>query len=119
MSDISFERLKKALIYIKNHLIDSENNMYLKVGSVIDLNNIITGSNNFILRKANANPYGYEKMYMVRDSIEDKLCQLIDQFNKRKITHKDFHLQLLENIHPFYDGNGITCKILPYLQLGF
>ena len=35
---------------------------------------------------------------MDKDLIEDKLCQLIDQ--------------LLDNIHPFYDGNGKTCKIL-------
>ena len=44
--------------------------------------------------------------------IEDKLYQLRDQFIERKINHRYFYLVILENIHPFYDGNGRTCKIL-------
>ena len=39
LSDINFERLKKALTYIKNHLFDSDNNMFLTVNSLIDINN--------------------------------------------------------------------------------
>ena len=31
LSDVKFERLKKVLIYIKNNLIDYNNNMYLTV----------------------------------------------------------------------------------------
>ena len=42
MSDINFERLKNAFVYIKNDLIYSDNNMYLTVDSLIDINNIIT-----------------------------------------------------------------------------
>ena len=49
---------------------------------------------------------------MDKDLIEDKLCQLIDQFNERKINHRDFYYELLDNIHPLYDGVGRTCKIL-------
>ena len=51
-------------------------------------------------------------MYMDKDLIENKLYQLIDQFIERKINHKDLYFPLLENIHPFHDGTGITCKIL-------
>ena len=40
-----------------------------------------------------------------------KLYQIIN-LNRRKISHRDFYLVLLENIHPFYDGNGKICKIL-------
>ena len=58
LSDINFERLKNALVYIKNNLIDSDDNMYLNVDSLIDINNVITGSNNITLRK----PRGYDKM---------------------------------------------------------
>ena len=50
-------------------------------------------------------------MYMDKDLIEDKLYQLIDQFSERKINHSDFYFVLLDDIHPFYDGNGRTCKI--------
>ena len=40
MSNINFEKLKKALIYIKTNLIDSDNNMYLNVDLLIDISNI-------------------------------------------------------------------------------
>ena len=46
LSDIDFERVKNALVYIKNNLIDSDENMYVTVESLIDVNNTITGSNN-------------------------------------------------------------------------
>ena len=42
MSDINFERLKNAFVYIKNDLIYSDNNIYLTVDSLIDINNITT-----------------------------------------------------------------------------
>ena len=38
--------------------------MYLTVDSLIDINVIITGSNNLALRKVNVKPCGYDKMYM-------------------------------------------------------
>ena len=52
LSDIEFERLKRLLVDIKN---------------------IITGSNNITLRKVNNKPYGYDKMYMDTDLMEDEL----------------------------------------------
>ena len=38
-------------------------------------------------------------MFIDKDLIEDKLYQLIDPFNERKINHRDFHFVLLDNIH--------------------
>ena len=52
MSDINFERLKSLLVYIKNNLIDSEDNMYFTVDSLMNINNIITGSNNINVRSS-------------------------------------------------------------------
>ena len=43
--------------------------------------------------------------------MEDKLYQIIDQFNERKITSTKFYSILLNKIHSFYNGNGKTCKI--------
>ena len=83
--------------------------MYLTVNSLMDINNI-TGSNNITLRKVNVKPNGYDKMYMDKYLIEDKLYQLIDEFNERKINETDFYFVLLDNTCPFYDGNGRTCK---------
>ena len=88
------------MLYIKNNLIDSDDNMHLTVDSLVDINNIITGSNNITLRKVNVKPCGY-----------DKMCW-IDQFNERKINHRDFHSALFNNKHPLYDRNGRTFKIL-------
>ena len=110
LKDISYERLKKTLIHIKN-LTDSDN-MYLYVDSLIDINNITTGLNDIILRKVNIKSNGYDKMYMDNDLIKEKLYQLIDQFNKSKINHRDFYIVLLDNRHSFSGGNGKTCMIL-------
>ena len=52
--------------------------MYLTVDSLIDISNIITGSNNITLRKVNVKAYGNYKMYMDKHLIADKLYQLID-----------------------------------------
>ena len=57
--------------YIKNQLIDSYGNMYLIVDSLIEINNMITGLDNITLRKVNVKPYGFDKMYMSKDLIED------------------------------------------------
>ena len=43
LSDIDFEKLKKALVYIKNNLIDSHGNTCLTVDLLMDINNTITG----------------------------------------------------------------------------
>ena len=37
--------------------------MYLTVYSLIEINNIIIGSNNITLRKVNVKSYGFDKMY--------------------------------------------------------
>ena len=49
---------------------------------------------------------------MDKELIEDKLYQIIDQFNERKIKSTKFYSILLNKVHPFYDGNGTTCKKL-------
>ena len=83
--------------------------MYLTADSLIEINNIIAGSNNIILRKVNVKLYGFDKMYMDKELIEDKIYQIIDQFNKIEITSTKFYSILFNKINPFYDG---TCKIL-------
>ena len=51
-------------------------------------------------------------MYMDKDLIEDKLHELIDQFNERKISHRSFYSALFDNVHSFYERNGRNCKVL-------
>ena len=48
MTDTYYERLKKALSYIENTLIDSDGNMFLTVESLMKENNIIAGSNDIV-----------------------------------------------------------------------
>ena len=89
------------MVYIKNNLIDSANNTCLTADLLIDINNVITGSNDITLRKVNVKKrYGCDKMYMDKDLMEDKLYQLIYHLNERKINHRDFYFVLLDNIHP-------------------
>ena len=84
--------------------------MYLTADSLIGIRNIMTSSNNITLRKVSAKGYGFDKIYMDIELIEDKLYQIIDQFSERKITSTKFYSILLNKIHPFYDGR--TCEIL-------
>ena len=87
------------MVYLKNNLIDIDGSIYIRVVSLIEINNITTVSNNITLRKVNVKPYGFNKMYMNKDLIDDKLYQLIiDQFNERKVTSTKFHSVLLNKI---------------------
>ena len=58
------EKLKKLLVYIKINFIDSDRNMYLTIDPFIEINNIITVSDNITLRKVNVKPYGFDKTYL-------------------------------------------------------
>ena len=49
-------------------------------------------------------PYGFHKLFMDKDLIENKLYQITDQFNE--ITSLKLYLTLLNKIHPFYGENG-------------
>ena len=40
LTDINLERLKNALVYITNNLINYDDNMYLSSDSLIDINNL-------------------------------------------------------------------------------
>ena len=79
------------MVYIKNNLIDSDGGIYSTVNSLIEINSIITGSNNITMGKINVKRYGFDKMHMDKELIEDKLYQIIDQFNERKITTTKFY----------------------------
>ena len=93
-------------------MINFDANMYLAVDSLIKINSLITVSNNITLWKDDVKPYRFDKMYMGKDLVEDKLYQAIDQFNQKKITNAKIYLIILNEQHPLYDANGRTCKIL-------
>ena len=56
--------------------------MHLTVDYFVEISNLITGSNNITLIKFSVKRYGFDKMYIDKELIEDKLCQIIDQFNE-------------------------------------
>ena len=80
--------------------------MYLTVNSLMEINNIKTDSDNITLKKVYVMPYGFDKIYIDKKLIADRLYQIIDQFNDRKIISTKFDLILLNKILPFYDRNG-------------
>ena len=84
----------------------------MTVDSLISLNNIITDSQNLFLRDVNVKHAEFDKMYFDKSLIELALYQLVDEFNKRKVTHNQFCNIFLDLIHPFRDGNGKICKNL-------
>ena len=58
---------------IKSNVIDIDRGMCLAVGSLMKISNITSGSNNITLRKVNVKPYGFDKIYIDKALIEDKL----------------------------------------------
>ena len=88
--------MQKAFVYIESNLIDSDGGMYLTVHSLIEINNIIADSNKTALRKVNVKPYGFDKIYVDKELIEDKLYQIIDYFNEIYI-YKVLSITLKQN----------------------
>ena len=109
-TDINFNRLKTALAY-QRKLQTEDGRLLLSVDSLITINNIITNSNNFELRKHDVRPAGSNKPYMSFYTILPALTGLIDTFNEGKLKPKTFFQTFLK-IHLFADGNGRTCKVL-------
>ena len=93
-------------------MVTQEGDLFLTVDSLITLNNIITDSTNLSLRFVNVKPAFYNKQYLDFTKIESELYNLVDQYNDRYITNRQFCQIFLDRIHPFHDGNGRTCKIL-------
>ena len=105
-------RLIQGHIYKDTELLTTDNDLFLTVDSLITLNNIITGSHNLSLRSVNVRPAFHKKQYMDFTKIEFELYRLVDAFNDRYITNREFYHTSLNEIHPFLDGNGRTCKLL-------
>ena len=112
LSLLNFKRLTQALTYKNTELVTSDGDLLLTVDSLIILNNIITGSNNLSLRSVNVRPAFYKKQYLDFTKIKFELYKLVDLFNDRYIKNRQFYQTFINEIHPFLDGNGRTCKIL-------
>ena len=108
----NFIRLMIANNFKNRELINKDSDLFLTVDSLITINNFITGANNIQLRQVNVKPAFYDKQYMDFNQIESELYVLVDKFNERQISAKCFCNKFLNEIHPFLDGNGRTCKIL-------
>ena len=111
-TDHNYELMQSALEYQNTYLIGKNGELFLTVNSLITLSNIITDSQNLLLRNVKVKPAGFDKMYFDKSLIEQALYLLVDKFNERKVTHNQFCNIFLDLIHPFTDGNGRTCKIL-------
>ena len=112
LTTLNLKRMVDACNYKNTELINSDGDLFLTVDSLITLNIIILGSRNMSLRCVNVKPAFYNKKYLDFSKIEFELYKLVDLFNDRYITHRDFYQTFLNEIHPFLDGNGRTGKIL-------
>ena len=111
-SDLNYFNMKTALDYKEKYLQNKEGDMFLTVDSLIEVNNLILGKNNTELRKLNVKPAGSTtNPYFPWWCVESSLYKLLDEFNKRHITNRDFCNRFME-IHPFSDEDGRTYKLL-------
>ena len=79
-------RMKYAHDFKNQELINKDEDLFLTVGPLIRINNIITNSYNLHLRRHNVKSSGYNKQYMDVSRIEEELYSLVDKFNNRRIT---------------------------------
>ena len=112
LTALNLKRMIDACNYKNRELLNLDSDLFLTVDSLITLNNIILGSCNISLRCVNVKPAFYDKQYLDFSNIEFELYKLVHLSNDRYITHRDFCQTFLNEIHPFLDGNGRTCKIL-------
>ena len=105
-------QLMLASQFKNKELLNEDGDLFLTVDSLITVNNYVTDSNNIQLRQINVKPAFHNKQYMNFSQIESELYVLVDKFNERQITARCFCNKFLDEIHPFSDGNGRTCKIL-------
>ena len=105
-------QLMLASQFKNKELLNEDGDLFLTVDSLITVNNYVTGSNNIQLRQINVKPAFHNKQYMNFSQIESELYVLVDKFNERQITARCSCNKFLDEIHPFSDGNGRTCKIL-------
>ena len=105
-------QLMLASQFKSKELLNEDGDLFLTVDSLITVNNYVTGSNNIQLRQINVKPAFHNKQYMNFSQIESELYVLVDKFNERQITARRFCNKFLDEIHPFSDRNGRTCKIL-------
>ena len=110
-NEVNLNRLTLAYIFKKKILTTSDNDLYLTLDSLIEINNLIINKHNQNLRQTQVKPSGYNFQYMHFSKININLQSLIDQFNDRQLTKTAFVKEFL-NIHPFLDGNGRTVKVL-------
>ena len=110
-SQVNMKLLKKAFIFKKNYLLTENNDLFLTLDSLIEVNNIVLNKNNTSLRGCQVRPAGFKFEYMHFSKIDFELQILIDKFNDRMVSKVGFLKQFLY-IHPFIDGNGRTVKIL-------
>ena len=111
-SDLNYFNMKTALDYKEKYLQNKEGDMFLRVNSLIEVNNLILRKNNTELRKINVKPAGYAtNPNCPWWCAESSLYILLDEFNERCTTTRGFCDRFME-IHPFLDGNGRTCKLL-------
>ena len=66
-TETNYKRLQKTLLYIKNNLIDSNSGMHLTVDYLIEINNIITSSNNIALKKL---MFALKNIYFMMEMVE-------------------------------------------------
>ena len=67
------QQLLKAYIFKKKYLLTNENDLFLTLHSLIELNNIILNKNNHDLRKCQVKPTGYNLEYMHFKKIKFRL----------------------------------------------
>ena len=101
-NDLNYYFMQITLQYKNTYLTNKNSDLFLTVDCLIRLNNIITCSQPMELRDVNnVKSAGYSKIYMDKSFAEAALYRLVDQFNDRIISHKDFCRTFLDQIHPF------------------
>ena len=110
-NEVNLNRLTLVYIFKKKILTTSDNDLYLTLDSLIEINDLIINKHNQNLRQTQVRLSGYNFQYMHFSKININLQSLIDRFNGRQLTKTAFVKEFL-NIHPFLDGNGRTVKVL-------
>ena len=112
LSKDNFQRLKVALAFKKNLIVDEYGNKRLNIELLVHINNIISnGFNEKVHAVKFWEPFWYSEPKIDSFQQQDRLQEIIVRYSVDIISKKDF-VNAFIDINPFIFGNRMTSKIL-------
>lgn len=123
-SDAEVKNLIEALDFIKTSNLVNKSRKDITLQTILDIHKIIlkdinnenAGKLRSVIVSIDNNSYKFPEPYEVESQLNDFIKWLHETEDNEIIVAIDAHLKFV-NIHPFYDGNGRTARLIMNILL--